>query len=638
MQRTRPEPNRIHRPEDEPVNLAPISDPELTVVKQIRHRVADTPDRIGIRFRVDGPGEPARWATRTWGEFGAEAHAVAAGLVDAGVGFGDRVAILAGTGYPWMLADAGVMLAGAATTPLYPTVIDAELVHILGDSAAEVVFAEDTRHLEALAAHAGQLPRVREIIMLGGAGALAGEAAAAAVTATPARVRTFEELIARGRRVHAADPELVAARADRVRPADLCTLLYTSGTTGLPKGVRLSHRAAAYQGAATDTMGFVNPGDAKYLWLPMSHAFGKALIGACLHNGTDTTIDGDPAHLLENLPVARPHFIAAVPRLLEKIRAGVDSAMAEAGGVKALLYRRAIAVGGEYWRRTVAGEPIGAVLRLRMALADRLVFARIRERFGGRLRTIMCGAAPLSTEVADWFAAVGLPVYEGYGLSECGGAATANRIGAWRAGTVGWPMPGTEMRCADDGEVLIRGGGVMDGYHGLPEATAAAFDEGGWLRTGDIGEFDERGFLRITDRKKELFKTSVGKYVAPAKIEAAFGALCPYSTQLVVDGPGRKFVSALVALDEEAIRDWAAANGLGDLDLPALAAREEVRGLIAGYVERLNAGLAHWEQVHRFTILDRELSIERGEVTPTLKLRRRVILENFRELLDAHYR
>ncbi|MBV7295682.1 long-chain fatty acid--CoA ligase [Corynebacterium sp. TAE3-ERU12] len=601
------------------------------MVTQIRHRIAETPDRIGIRFRAESPGEQAQWATRTWGEFGAEAHAVAAALLEAGVGLGDRVAILSGTGYPWMLADAGIMLAGAATTPLYPTVIDSELVHILTDSGADVVFAETNEHLATLAEHAAELPHLREIIVFE-----APDTEAAALS--PARVRSFAEVIAHGEQLFADNPAAVTSRGDQIRPEHLCTLLYTSGTTGLPKGVRLSHRAAAYQGAVTDTMGFVNPGDAKYLWLPMSHAFGKALIGACLHNGTDTTIDGDPTHLLENLPVARPHFIAAVPRLLEKIRVGVDSAMAEAGGVKALLYRRAIATGGQYWRRVVNGEKVSPLLRLRMAAADRLVFAKIRQRFGGRLRTIMCGAAPLSAEVAEWFAIVGLPVYEGYGLSECGGAVTANRIGAWRSGTVGWPMPGTEMRCAADGEVLVRGGGVMDGYHGLPEATAAAFTEDGWLRTGDIGAFDERGFLRITDRKKELFKTSVGKYVAPAKIEAAFGALCPYSTQLVVDGPGRKFVSALVALDEEAIRSWATTHGLGGLDLPELARREEVRSLISGYVEQLNSTLAHWEQVHRFTILGRELSVERGEVTPTLKLRRRVILNNFRELLDSHYR
>ncbi|WP_075692638.1 AMP-dependent synthetase/ligase [Corynebacterium sphenisci] len=642
MRAPRPNPTRHRRPEEEPADLAPISDPDLTVVTQIRRRIAASPERIAFRHRAAAdpdphaaappadPADPATWVEHTWADFGAAAEAVAAGLIDLGVAPGDRVGILSGTRYEWVLADTGAMFTGAATTPLYPTAIDAELVHILRDAGVGVLFAEDADHVRTLAAHADQLPGLREIIVLDDR---PGEAAAAA----PGRVRTFAELLAAGRAALAADPGRVAARAEAVTADDLCTLMYTSGTTGLPKGVRLSHRAVAYQGAVSTTIGFIHEGDSHYLWLPLTHSFGKVLLGASYQVGAVTTIDGDVNHLAENLAAVRPAFLACVPRVLEKIHAGVGSAMDAAGGAKAALYRWAVAVGGRAWALRCAGEPVPARLRAQVALADRLVFAKIRARFGGNVQAIMSGAAPLAAEVADWFAIIGLPVYEGYGMTEYAAAATVNRMWAWRAGTVGWALPGTELAIAPDGEVLLRGPGVMDGYHGLPEATAEVIDADGWLHTGDIGRLDDREFLRITDRKKELFKTSTGKYVAPTKIESTFGALCPFTAQIVVDGPGRKFVSALVALDEAAIRDWAARHGLGSLELPHLAKAPEVRELIGGYVEQLNATLSHWERVRRFTILDRELSVEAGELTPTMKLRRRTIMANFRHLLDSHY-
>ncbi|APT91151.1 hypothetical protein CSPHI_09145 [Corynebacterium sphenisci DSM 44792] len=604
-----------------------LDDDPGTVTAQIARRIGKTPHLTAFRS-PDGAGG---WLTRTWAEFGEELRLVAAGLAELGVHRGDRVSLLSGTRYEWVLADAGIIHAGAATSPLYPTSIPDEIRHIINDSGARVVFAEDAAQLARLTAIADRLPEVSDVVIL-------DDEPGAADPGAHWRVRTLTGLRELGAAALAADPDLVQRRVAALTPADLRSLMYTSGTTGAPKGVRLPHSCMSFEGAVTRTLDLIAEGEVHYLWLPLSHAFGQVLVAASIQFGAETVIDGDPEHLMANLPEFRPVFLASVPRVLEKVHAGVGAAMGEAGGVKAALYRWAIDVGHRHWAHRVAGTEPPLTLRLRHRLADRLVFAKIRERFGGRVRAVMSGAAPLGEEIATWFAAIGMPVLEGWGMTECGAAATVNRMWAWRAGTVGWPFPGTELRIAEDGEVLLRGPHVMEGYHGLPEATAEAIDAEGWLHTGDVGELDERGFLRITDRKKQLFKTSTGKYVAPGRIEAGLGASCPYVAQAIVGGAGEKFVSALITLDEPAVRDWAAAHGVAGDTLAHLAAADEVRELIGGYVDELNGTLSPWERIGRFTIIDREFSIEAGELTPTMKLRRRTIMENFGHLLEAHYR
>ena len=283
------------------------------------------------------------------------------------------------------------------------------------------------------------------------------------------------------------------------------------------------------------------------------------------------------------------------------------------------------------------GKSPSALLSLQHGLSDKIIGDRIRDRFGGRVRFFLSGSAALNQDISRWFDAMGMQIAEGYGMTESSAASTVNRIVAYKNGTVGWPLPGMEIRIAEDGEVLMRGPGVMAGYHNNPAATAEALDADGWLHTGDIGEIDDRGFLKLTDRKKDLFKTSNGKYVAPSNIESTFKGLCPYVSQLLVHGNDRNFVSALVTLDPEAIVGWAAANGMEGKSYAEIAGSPAAREMLQGYIDELNAGLNRWEQIKKFTILDHDLTVEAGEITPSLKLKRKVVADKYKDLLDAHY-
>ncbi|MBV7295683.1 long-chain fatty acid--CoA ligase [Corynebacterium sp. TAE3-ERU12] len=621
-----PVPNKYRTPDDEPLDLAALESAPRTVTGQVAKRVAMTPDWVAFRFPDGGGG----WSSRTWADFADELSPVAAALIDLGIQRGDRVSLLSGTRYEWVLADAGIIHAAAATSPLYPTSIPEEIRHIVNNAGSRVIFVEDAQQLARISAIAAELPAISDVIVLD---SVIGEQH----QNTHWRVRTLDELIELGKKVLKSQPDVVQRRTADITEKDLRSLMYTSGTTGPPKGVRLSHRAMAFEGSSTKALGLIDEGAVHYLWLPLSHAFGQVLLASSIEFGSETIIDGNPDHLVENLAKFKPELLASVPRALEKVYAGVSSAMESAGGVKAKLYRWAIGVGYQRLEHRIAGTTPPVRLRIAHAVADRLVFTKIRDRLGGQLRVVLSGAAPLGEKISLWFAAIGVLVLEGWGMTECGAAATVNRKGAWRAGSVGWPFPGTEVSIAGDGEILLRGPHVMDGYHGLPEATAETIDSDGWLHTGDIGEIDERGFVRVTDRKKQLFKTSTGKYVAPGRIEASLGATCPYIAQTIVGGNGEKFVSALITLDEAAIREWAAKNGVSGDTMAHFAASDEVRELIGGYVNEVNETLSPWERVGRFTIIDREFSIEAGELTPTLKLRRRTVLENFGHLLDAHY-
>jgi long-chain acyl-CoA synthetase len=420
-----------------------------------------------------------------------------------------------------------------------------------------------------------------------------------------------------------------------VTPESLATLIYTSGTTGRPKGVRLVHDNWAYEGKAIEALELLRPEDLQYLWLPLSHSFGKVLLSGQLAVGFATAVDGRIPKLVDNLAVVRPTFMAAAPRIFEKVQHRV---VAMAGhGLKRRIFDWAFRVGRRTAELRKAGKEPTGPLALQHALADRLVFAKLRERFGGRLRFFVSGSAALSQDVAEFFNAAGVLILEGYGLTETSAASFVNRPDRVRFGTVGLPLPGTEARIGDDGEILVRGPGVMRGYHNLPEETAATLAGDGWFRTGDVGELDGDGFLCVTDRIKDLIKTSGGKYVAPQSIEIAFKAVCPYAAEIIVYGEGRPYCTALVALDAEAIGGWTGEHGMADRPIAELAADEQVRAMIAGYIEEANRRLPRWETIKRFTILPRELTVESGDLTPSLKLKRRVVAAKHRDLLEALY-
>ena len=612
-------PTMLNSPTEEDVNHAVLENQAQSLGHLFRDRVTKTPDAIAYWY-PEGEG----YAKVTWRQAADRVYALAAGLVALGVGEEDRVAIAAGTSYDWVLADLANMCSGAATTTIYPTTIADDVAFIISDSGSKVIFAENADQLEKLRSIRDVIPEVSKVVLFEGDGD--GD-----------WVMSMEDLEILGRQQLERDPETVSVRIENITPDRLATIIYTSGTTGRPKGVRLLHRAWAYEGAAVDSIRILGPDDLQYLWLPLAHVFGKVLLTLPIQIGFPTAIDGRIDKIVDNLAIVKPTFMGAAPRIFEKAYGRIQMMMEKEGGAKLKLFNWAGNVGRQVSVLKEEGKSPNAVLALQHRLADKIIMTKIRDRFGGNIRFFISGSAALNRDVARWFDAMGLQISEGYGMTESSAATTVNRVVAYKYGSVGWPLPGTELVLASDGEILMRGPGVMQGYHNNPEATAETLDSDGWLHTGDIGEIDERGFIRLTDRKKDLFKTSNGKYVAPSQIESMFKGLCPYASQIVVYGNDRNFVSALVTLDPEAIVGWAAANGLEGSSYEELASSEQAKAMIQGYIEQLNAGLNRWEQIKKFTILGSDLSIENGELTPSLKVKRKVVTERYKKELDAHY-
>ncbi|MGI8665863.1 MAG: AMP-dependent synthetase/ligase [Jatrophihabitans sp.] len=590
------------------------------VARLFLDRVQATPDGEAFRFLRDG-----RWDSLSWSQTGAAVEGLAAGLVALGVRAGQPVALASNTRLEWILAHLAVLLAGAATTTVYPTTSPDEVAYILADSGSVLVFAEDDGQLAILRARRAQLPDVQTVISF--AGQSDGD-----------WVIGLDEVRELGAELLRQHPHAVMDRVAGIREQHLATLIYTSGTTGRPKGVRLRHSSLTYEAAAVATVGDLSATDLQLLWLPLSHVFGNILLMVALQVGFATVVDGRVEAIADNLLTARPTVMSAVPRVLDKVHARVHDTVRASGRPRAALFEWGIGVGGQVAGCRRRSVPVPFVLALRFALADRLVLSRVRDRFGGRLRFLISGSAPLNLEIAEWFEAVGIRVLEGYGLTETSAASCFNRLARGELGTVGPPIPGTEVRIADDGEVLLRGPGVMEGYHRMAAVTAETITDDGWLHTGDIGSLDECGYLRITDRKKDLFKTSGGKYVAPSAIESALRAICPYVSQVVVCGDGQSHVTALITLDAQAIGVWAAGPGTTGLDYRELVGSAASRALVQGYVDELNSRLNPWEAIRAFTILDRDLTIADSELTPSLKVRRALVIERFQATVEAMYR
>jgi long-chain acyl-CoA synthetase len=393
-----------------------------------------------------------------------------------------------------------------------------------------------------------------------------------------------------------------------------------------------------YEGAAVAALDMIGEDDLQLLWLPLAHSFGKVLLAAQLACGFVSAVDGRVDKIVDNAAIVKPTFMAAAPRIFEKAHARIVTTARQQGGIKARLFEKAFAVGLDVDRRRRAGHRLGPLMNLQYKLFDRLVFSKVRQVFGGRIRFFVSGSAPLNPEIAEWFHAAGLLILEGYGLTETAGGGFINRPDHVKLGTVGLPFEGTEVCIGTDGEVQVRSPNVMAGYHHMPEASAAAFTDDGWLRTGDEGRLDDEGFLSITGRIKDMFKTSGGKYIVPPAIEEKFIALCPYASQFLVFGEARNFCVALIALDPDLTASWAAEQGLLAESYGELIKLQEVRDLIEEHIRRLNAELNRWETIKKWALLDRDLTVEGGELTPSLKVKRAVVAERNRELLDSFYR
>jgi len=590
-----------------------------------RSRVRATPDAPAYLYFAEGSSE---LTTLTWRQTHEVVEQWAAGLVSLGVALEDRVAIASTTRVEWILADLAVICAGGATTTVYPTTIAEDVAYILTDSGSGIVFAENAEQVAKLQHVRSEVPGVRQVIALTGPGSDDGW------------VITTDELAERGREWLAATPDLVDSRIDQLTPESLAVVIYTSGTTGRPKGVRLVQDSVVYEGAVIDAIGTFTKDDLQFLWLPLSHVFGKMLVATGLQIGFPTAVDGRVDKIVENMAVIKPTFMAGPPRIFEKAHGRIALMFAGEKGVKKKLIDWALKVGGELRDVQARGEQPSSGLQRRHALATKLVLHKVQERFGGRVRFMISGSAPLNADVARWFGSVGLLVQEGYGLTETSSGTTVNapEHGSYQYGSVGWPLPGTEVRIADeDGEILVKGPGVMRGYHNNPEATAEVLTEDGWFHTGDIGRIDERGFLYVTDRKKDVFKTSGGKYIAPAEIEARFKGLCPFVSQFLVHGAGHNYATALVTLDPDAVAGWAPTVGLDGKTYAEVVASPQAHALVQRYLDQLNDGLNRWETIKKFTILDKDLTVEEGDLTPSMKLRRKAVTEKHRAELDAMY-
>jgi long-chain acyl-CoA synthetase len=581
------------------------------------HRVESTPDAEALMFR----SSPSSWETLSWRQAADRVTRIANALLAHGLDNEQRCVVVAETSAEWILADLGILCAGGATTTIYPTSTSEECTYILNDSEARVVFCgtpalvAQFRRLES-----GATPP-RLILLRGSAeGATSLDA--------------FE---AEGAAWQAQHPDAYEARKASISLDHVATLMYTSGTTGVPKGVLLTHDAWVYQGEAIDALGMMNPADRQYLFLPLSHVFAKVMEVSFIRLGIPTVVDSSVDDLVQNLEQTQPTWMAAVPRVFERAFNAIVSEARQAGGVRYATFRWAIRVGTEMSETRQDGASPSRGLRLRWTLADRLVFQPIKQRFGGKMRFFISGGAPLSADIARFLHACDLLILEGYGLTESSAASCVNRVNDYRFGTVGPPLPGCEIRIADDGEILIRGRGVMKGYHNLPEETADAFTEDGWLRTGDIGHILEGGHLRITDRLKDLIVTAGGKNIAPAHFEQRLCGQSPFIAHVVMHGDRRPFCSALIALDFDAVGRWARSQNLSFTDLADLNTKPEILALVQAQVDVVNATLPPFEQVRVFHLIDEALSQEGGSLTATLKVKRAVVTQRHQSVLDGFY-
>lgn len=543
---------------------------------------------------------------------------VAAFLVAQGVEPGAKVALMAENGPHWPVTDFATLCVGAALAPVYPTLNADDAAYVINDCEARVLLVEGEERLADLLTVREQWPLVDTVVLIGGA---AGD-----------KVRGFSDILAT---TEPMEWEAFERRARASQPDDLATLIYTSGTTGRPKGVMLSHRNLASNVDASTGVLDLGKDWTALSFLPLCHSFERTVDYIYFRLGITIAYGESVQTVAEDLQLVKPHVFVSVPRLYEKVLARVHESVEQGSGLKRKIFAWAQGVARDALPWRLQRKRPGGLLGLKLGLADKLVFGKLKERLGGRFQKAVSGGAPLGQDVAEFFWGAGIEIYEGYGLTETSPVLTVNRPERAKLGTVGPPIPGVELRVDEDGEILARGPNIMQGYYKLPEESAEVVTDDGWFRTGDVGEIDDDGYLRITDRKKEIIVNAYGKNVAPAPIENVLKS-SRYVDQAVVIGDRRKFLSALLSPDMEALAGWARSHGV-ESDGVELLAEERVRALFAAHVEAANATLSRHEQIRAWELVPEPFTVEGGVLTPTMKVKRRVVHDLYGELIDSIY-
>ena len=563
------------------------------------------------------------WQEISWQELRDIVRHVARGLLTLDLQAGDRVAILSDSRTEWVQCDLGIMAAAGITVPIYASSTPDQAAYILQNSGAAAMFIDTSAQLDKILAVRDQVPTLKHIVMI--------------VDNPPGddeSILTLADLIQRGR--DAADQEAVLeARLQGLTPEHEATYVYTSGTTGPPKGVVQTHGNHLFMMESGSAVADIGEGDVNLLFLPLAHSFARFESFLGFYQGWTTAFAESIEALSQNMREVRPMLVLSVPRVYEKVYASVQAGAA-GSAVKQAIFNWCVGVGRQASRLQQQGQPLPLGLRLKQGLAHRLVFHKLHDALGGRLRYFVSGGAPLAREIAEFFHAAGLLILEGYGLTETCPALTANRHDNYKFGTVGLALPGVELRLDDDGEIQARGPNIARGYYQRPEATAEVFLDDGWFATGDIGEIDADGFLRITDRKKDLLVTAGGKNVAPQNIENLLKG-DPLISQAMVYGDRRPFLTAVLTLDMEAATSYARELGISGETAAELAGNPQVRTLLEGRVERVNQRLAPYETIKKFVIAREDFTEASNELTPTLKVKRQVVTQKYQEELDALY-
>lgn len=582
------------------------------------HRVGSTPNGTAMWGKVNGA-----WQSMTWDEMAGRVQDIACGLHNLGIQAEERAAILSATRPEWVCIDMGILCAAGCTTTIYPSNTAEECAHILKDSATRFCFVENQEQADKIRSIRTQLPDLKRIIVVDGCEEDEFQLSLASLKQS-------------GKAWFENNPSAYASRKQGVRSEQLATLIYTSGTTGPPKGVMLTHDNWIFESEAIDKLSILQPEDKHYLFLPLAHAFAKVLEIGFIRLGVPTVVDGDIENLMENLMETQPTVVGAVPRVFEKAYNQILAASKKASRTEQKIFNWALRIGRQVSALRQAGKEPSGALGVQFRIADQLVFSKIKARFGGRIKYFVSGGAPLSPEIAAFFHSADLLVLEGYGLTESSAASFVNRPENYRFGSVGLAAPGVEIKIAEDGEILLGGRGIMKGYANQPKATAKILTQDGWLKTGDIGQI-ESGFLRITDRKKDIIVTAGGKNIAPQNFENSLKATSPWVSQVVMHGDKRPFCVALIAIDEEAVRAWSREHGQPTGTLVDMATNPAIHALIWADVQALNRKRAPYERVKKIALLPQGITQAGGELTPTLKVKRRVVEKAHKKVLNALY-